>query len=120
MKRIALETDQSPDITIEDSIENGFEAWSFTGQHGRAITVRSVQMDKRAALAGEHPGAINQRMNAIYLQEVSTTVSGLLGLWMPLGGVNSQSTRNDSRIGGSRTTTSRRDDDIYVKVERLD
>ncbi len=54
------------------------------------------------------------------VQEASTAVSGTLGRWMEIGGVDSESTRTASRLGGSRTVTTMRRDALYVKVERLD
>ena len=54
------------------------------------------------------------------VQEASTSVSGLLGRWMEIGGVSQSSTRSSRDLGSSRTRTTRRDDRIFVKVERLD
>ena len=54
------------------------------------------------------------------VQEASTSVSGVLGRWMEIGGVNTSSTRSSRGVISSRTRTTRRDDRIFVKVERLD
>ena len=54
------------------------------------------------------------------VQEASTVISGRLGEWMQIGGFDSAATRSASGIGASRTVTTRREDALYVKVERLD
>jgi hypothetical protein len=54
------------------------------------------------------------------VQEVGTTVSGSLGRWLEIGAVDTSSSRDSSDIGTSRRITTRRDDALYLKVERLD
>ena len=53
------------------------------------------------------------------VQLASTSISGVLGQWMQIGGVNSSSVRDSSRLGSSRHITTNKQDDMYVKVERL-
>jgi hypothetical protein len=52
-------------------------------------------------------------------QYASTSVSGLLGRWIEVGGVTNQSQRTGNRIGSSRSSSTQRQQNIYVMVERL-
>jgi len=54
------------------------------------------------------------------VQEAATSISGRLGQWMEIGGVDAERARSGSGIGSARTITTRRSDSLYVKVERLD
>ena len=54
---------------------------------------------------------------AIRSERVATTVSGRLGEWIDLGGVNSASARADSGIPSSRERTAGGSSGIWVKVE---
>lgn len=54
------------------------------------------------------------------VSEASTSVSGELGRWIEIGAVDARAIDDRSRTGASRTTSTRSNDAIYVKVERLD
>ena len=54
------------------------------------------------------------------VREASTSVSGPLGRWIAIGTTASQAAQGHSGIASSRVTSTRRDDSIYVKVQRLD
>ncbi len=65
---------------------------------------------------------LNGRSNAINsarVQETATTLSGRLGRWMEIAGVNSTAYRSASGLDSSRVRTTRDNNSIYVKVERL-
>jgi hypothetical protein len=53
------------------------------------------------------------------VQEASTSVSGVLGHWMEIGGVSETTSRIRRGVTSSRIRTTRRDGRIFVKVERL-
>ncbi len=58
-------------------------------------------------------------INSARVQETSTHVSGILGRWMEIAGVNSAARRRAQGSGSTRLRTTRQDNNIYVKVERL-
>jgi hypothetical protein len=53
------------------------------------------------------------------VEQASTSISGYLGRWMAIGGVDSSAVHDSSRIGSSRTVTTSRRSTIYVKVETI-
>lgn len=54
------------------------------------------------------------------VREASTSVSGPLGRWIEIATADSQTSNRSSGIASSRLSSTRRDDAIYVKVQRLD
>jgi type II secretory pathway component GspD/PulD (secretin) len=77
--------------------------------HGDTVILDIIPSSRE--LRGDGSGAV---------REASTSISGPLGRWMEIGAADAQSTRGRSSVGSSRTTTTQRNDAIYVKVERLD
>jgi hypothetical protein len=70
--------------------------------------------------AGDHPRRIRQRPGGtINVQGASTTVSGRLGEWMELGGMNSSSVQSSSGILSGATTQRSDNRSIWVKVDEL-
>ena len=59
------------------------------------------------------------RSGAIQSERVSSTVSGLLGEWIDLGGASSVSSRSDGGILSSRERNTSGNRSIWVKVEEL-
>ena len=60
------------------------------------------------------------RSGAIDIQSTDTRVSGRLGEWISIGGVNEQSRGNQRDFLQSRSTQGRQDMNIRLKVEALD
>jgi len=58
-------------------------------------------------------------INSARVQESATRISGRLGQWMEIAGVNSAARRNARKTNSVRLRTTREDNSIYVKVERL-
>ena len=58
-------------------------------------------------------------INSARVQETATYISGQLGRWMEIAGVDSAAHRRASETGSSRVRTTRNNNSIYVKVERL-
>ncbi len=54
----------------------------------------------------------------IDVEEISTTVAGPIGQWIPLGGVSEESSRRGSGIVYSTRRESNREHQVYLKVER--
>jgi len=54
------------------------------------------------------------------VQEASTVISARLGEWMQIGGFDASGARTSRDIGASSSITTRREDALYVKVDRLD
>jgi hypothetical protein len=54
------------------------------------------------------------------VREASTSVSGALGRWIAIATADAQSADRRSGIASSRRSSTRRNDAIYVKVQRLD
>src|SRR5262245_35059158 len=72
-----------------------------------------LQISQQAGGPGwQIPGAMN-------MQQISTTASGRLGEWFPLGGIDQSATRSDSGLfsgsAGARTASS----SIWVKVDEI-
>jgi len=76
--------------------------------HGEQVTVEiSPHKD---ALSRSHGGAIDT-------QRASTTVTGPIGHWIPIGGVTDQTRRSSSSIGTYSSTHSRTNDSIWIKAD---
>ena len=54
------------------------------------------------------------------VREASTSVSGALGRWIEIATADGQTSHRSSGIASSRLRSTRRNDAIYVKVQRLD
>ena len=61
----------------------------------------------------------DSRRGAINVQRVVTTVSGRLGEWMDLGGVNESRSDGQSTLFGRSSTSSSERRGVQVKVEEL-
>jgi len=58
-------------------------------------------------------------LNSARVQETATYISGHLGRWIEIAGVNSATQSNASGLNSSRVRTTRDHSSIFVKVERL-
>jgi hypothetical protein len=67
-----------------------------------------------------HQRRTGKRRGTIQFQGASSTVSGKLGEWIPLGGVDSSANRKDSGILRRGEASDSRTSGIWVMVERLD
>ena len=68
-----------------------------------------------------HKSAVNQaRAGAIDTQRAATTVSGPVGEWLQIGGVNEQVERSGSGVGNIASTRSRNNSSIWIKADRVD
>ena len=67
---------------------------------------------QREALSRQVPGAVN-------VQSVVTTVSGRLGEWMEIGGIDQDASGQQAVILGRTTTTTRDSRRVLVKVEEV-
>jgi hypothetical protein len=54
---------------------------------------------------------------SIETQSATTTITGRLGEWLPLGGVTEQSKRSQSSIGSSSSSKSRSQQSIWIKAD---
>ncbi len=61
-----------------------------------------------------------ERQDVVNLQSTDTTVSGPLGEWITLAGVNGQSQADRQALTRSYSTSSRNDMTLRVKVDSLD
>lgn len=76
--------------------------------HGEQVTM-DISPHKDA-LSGSRSGAIDT-------QSASTTVTGPLGQWIPIGGVTEQTSRSSSGIASRSSTHSRSNDSIWIRAE---
>jgi len=89
--------------------EFGSGFWTIARLNGDHVTL-DINPERRR----------RRRDGSAAVQRVSTSVSGFLGRWMEIGGVNTLVDRASSAIGSSRSSASRQQHSIYVKVDRLD
>jgi hypothetical protein len=98
------------------SVREGVRYESF----GRGFSVRPRLSGNRVTLHVS-PGRRELRLDGrVDVQRASTVVSGELGRWMQIAGAANDGSAREQRIGSTRSTDHRRDDAIYVKVDRLD
>jgi hypothetical protein len=71
-----------------------------------------LEIDPRREMPGAAPGSVDS-------QRVATTVSGRLGEWIELGGVNSASASETGRPLSSGARGSARSGRVWVKVEEI-
>ncbi len=58
-------------------------------------------------------------INSARVQETATYISGQLGRWIEIAGVSSAASRGATGLNSARVRTTRDNNSIYVKVERL-
>jgi hypothetical protein len=76
--------------------------------HGEQVTMQ----------ISPHKDALSRsRSGAIDTQRASTTVTGPLGEWIPIGGVTDQTRRSSDSIGSHLSTQSRTNDSIWIKAD---
>jgi hypothetical protein len=76
--------------------------------HGEQVTME----------VSPHKDALSRsRSGAIDTQRASTTVTGPLGQWIPIGGVTDQTRRSSDSIGTHLSTHSRTNDSIWIKAD---
>ena len=64
----------------------------------------------------------NDRLHGrtIATQQLRTEVTGRLGEWLPIGGLDDASSRSSSGIGSSGQSSRARSTQLFLKVELLD
>ena len=84
--------------------------------NGRVILDIDQQND-RLASRQRTPGAGDSRAPQIETQAISTQVSGRIGEWLPLGGINQSGTTDSSGLGGVSRSSLSEASTVMIKVE---
>jgi len=92
-------------VTYKDVTSGFYVRPRLTGD--RVILDISPQ---RNSLNSSHGGAVN-------IRRATTTISGRLGEWIPLGGTTEQAKRSSTRIGKSYSTQDRHSESIWIKAD---
>lgn len=93
------------------NVSRGFYVKPQLSGSGNRVTVQISQ--NRDALSASGGGSIDTR-------STSTVVSGALGRWMEIGGINEQHSSTSSGIAASTTSSGSSHYGIYIKIDRLD
>jgi hypothetical protein len=88
--------------------EYGSGFWARARLNGDQVTLDIYPQQRRLRTDG-----------TTSIQRANTSVSGLLGHWIEVGGVSNRSQRTRSSIGSSQRSSTLRQQNIYVMVERL-
>ena len=93
-------------------------------ERGRQSYVYKVNNDGTAEQVtvqiSPHKDALSRsRSGAIDTQRASTTVTGPVGEWIPIGGVTDQTRRASDSIGSHLSTQSRTNDSIWIKADAV-
>ena len=59
----------------------------------------------------------NKGSDSIETQSADTTLTGRMGEWLPLGGVNEQFNRSQSSIGSYSSSQGSRKDSIWIRAD---
>ena len=70
-------------------------------------------------LAAAADTVIDRRSGAAHIQRVTTVVSGKIGEWIEVGGINEVTSERQAEIASRRGGASRSQKRIYIKVEEI-
>jgi len=92
--------------TVFQDVTTGF--YVLPRVNGGRVTLQVSPFKKNLA---------SSRGGTIETQSADTVISGRLGEWLPIGGIDEQSSRSSSAIGRSGSSDSQRSDRIWIKAE---
>ena len=78
--------------------------------HGNGVTLEISPF--KNSLSSSNDGSINT-------QSANTVISGPMGRWLPIGGVSEQSSGSQSGIGSYSSSSSSREDRIWIRADEV-